>query len=177
MAESASTPGRRRVPVALGHHASQVLIASIVVVVLVSAAPLPGRLALTVPIALAALVLGSWLLMREHDRQLCEQCMLSMPLNPAAQATRYRRRFWVVHTGAKPQFLIPYIAVLIGSNFAIPATGRLCWALIQLSMVYLILATSTHRKLQPWCPWCSEGGGGTHVDEVPPLRPDDRQLT
>jgi hypothetical protein len=44
-------------------------------------------------------------------------------------------------------------------------------------MVYLIAANATHRRLQPWCPWCSEGGGGSEVDDRPPVLPnDDRQL-
>jgi hypothetical protein len=54
---------------------------------------------------------------------------------------------------------------------------RVGWAIIQLSMIYLIMSQSTHRKLQPWCPWCSAGGGGSEVDEPDPVLPqDDRQL-
>ena len=139
--------------------------------------PLPGPFMFTVPIALFAFVVVSWLLMRKHDRHLCEQCAQSMPLNPAAQATRLRRRFWMSHTGAEPRFLVPYLIVLISSNFATTPIGRIGWALIQLSMIYLILSQSTHRRLQPWCPWCSDGGGGEHVDDTPPVLPhDDRQL-
>ena len=41
-----------------------------------------------------------------------------MPLNASEKATRYQRRFWMAHTGAEPRFLVPYLAVLIGSNFA-----------------------------------------------------------
>ena len=46
-------------------------------------------------------------------------------------------------------------------------------------MIYLILAYSSHRKLQPWCPWCSGGGGGSEehkVDEPDLPRGDRRQL-
>lgn len=177
MAESARTPGDGRVADAFGHHASRVLIACIVAVVLLPVAPLPGLLVLVVPAALFALVLVSWVLMRQHDRRLCELCMLSMPLNPSEQAARYRRRFWMAHTGTEPRFLIPYLVVLISSNSATSTPGRVCWALMQLSLVYLVLAATTHRKLQPWCPWCSEDGGGDHVEDVPPVQPDDdRQL-
>jgi hypothetical protein len=134
--------------------------------------------ALTVPIALFGVVLFSWVLMRQHDRRLCEHCLLSMPLNPAETAAKLKRRFWMAHTGSEPRFLIPYIVVLISSNFAMGTLiGRIGWAVIQLSMVYLIMSNSTHRKLQPWCPWCSEGGGGAEVDETTPILPnDDRQL-
>jgi hypothetical protein len=160
----------------LGHHANEILIVSILAVVAVGLFPLPGLFAFSVPIAMFGVVLLSWLLMRQHDRRLCEQCLLSMPLNPSQQAVRYKRRFWMAHTGSEPRFLIPYLVVLISSNFATSTVGRIGWAVMQLSMIYLIMSQSTHRRLQPWCPWCSEGGGGTEVDETPPVVPhDDRQ--
>jgi len=159
-----------------GHHASTLLIASIVGVVAVGLFPPPGLLALTVPLALFGFVIVTWLMMRKHDRRLCEQCVTSMPLNPAERAQKVRRRFWMAHTGVEPRFLIPYVVVLIGSNFATSPPARAFWALIQLSMIYLILSAKTHRTLQPWCPWCS-GGGGEEVDQTPPVIPhDDRQL-
>jgi hypothetical protein len=161
----------------LGHHANEILIASILAVVAVGLVPLPGLFFFTVPIALFGVVLLSWVLMRQHDRRLCEQCLLSMPLNPSEKSVRYRRRFWMAHTGSEPRFLIPYLVVLISSNFATSMIGRVGWAVIQLSMIYLIMSQSTHRKLQPWCPWCSAGGGGSEVDEPDPVLPqDDRQL-
>jgi hypothetical protein len=148
-----------------------------VAVVAVGLFPLPGLFFFSIPIALFGVVLLSWVLMRQHDRRLCEQCLLSMPLNPSEKAVRLRRRFWTAHTGSEPRFLIPYLVVLISSNFATSTIGRIGWALLQLSMIYLIMSQTTHRKLQPWCPWCSEGGGGSEVDETTPVLPnDDRQL-
>jgi len=167
---------RGRTADALGHHAPEILIASIVAVVLLGLKPLPGMLQFTAYAATFGSVITTWLLMRQHDRRLCEQCMLSMPLNPAETAARLRRRFWMAHTGSEPRFLIPYSVVLLSSNFATSTIGRGAWAVIQLTIVYLVLAYQTHRRLQPWCPWCSEGGGGDHVEDVPPvLTPDDRQ--
>lgn len=169
-------PWGARASVSLGHHANQILIASIVAIVLLRFAPPPGLFGLTVPVAVFGIVIISWMLTRQHDRRLCEQCLLSMPLNPSEQAVRLHRRFWMAHTGSEPRFLIPYVVVLLSSNFATSTIGTLCWAGVQLSMVYLILSYSTHRKLQPWCPWCSEHGGGSHVDDLPPVLPnDDRQ--
>jgi hypothetical protein len=153
------------------------LSAAIVAVVAIQAVPMQPLLALTVSVTLFAFVLLCWLLLREHDRRLCEQCASEIPLNPAEQAKKQRRRFWMAHTGSEPRFLVPYVVVLISSNFATSTIGRVGWAAIQLSMVYLIVSQSTHRKLQPWCPWCSGGGGGEDVDETPPVLPhDDRQL-
>jgi hypothetical protein len=162
----------------LGHHANEILIVAIVAVVAVGFFPLPGLFTFTIPVAMFGVVLLSWVLMRSHDRRLCEQCLLSMPLNPSEKAVSYKRRFWMAHTGSEPRFLIPYLVVLISSNFATTTTiGKIGWALIQLSMVYLIMSQSTHRKLQPWCPWCSDGGGGSEVDDPAPVVPnDDKQL-
>lgn len=177
MHESARIPWRSRMSEVLGHHANEILIVSIVAVVAVGFFPLPGAFTFTVPIAMFGVVLLSWVLMRAHDRRLCEQCLLSMPLNPSEKAVGYKWRFWMAHTGSEPRFLIPYIVVLVSSNFATTTTiGKIGWALIQLSMVYLIMSQSTHRKLQPWCPWCSDGGGGSEVEAPEPVVPhDDRQ--
>ena len=71
--------------------------------------------------------------------------------------------------------VLPYLAVLIGSNFAPGTFGRLAWALVQSSMIFLILAYSTHRRLQPWCPWCREGGGGDDEPATPDPAPDGRR--
>lgn len=177
MDDSYRLPLSERVGSRLGHHAGAMLIASIVAVVVVGLRPLPGPFLFTVPLSLFGFVLFSWVAMRAHDRRLCEQCVQAMPLNPAAKATKLRRRFWMSHTGAEPRFLIPYLVLLIGSNFATTPAGRIGWAIVQLSMIYLILSQSTHRKLQPWCPWCRDGGGGQDVDETPPVLPhDDHQL-
>ena len=161
----------------LGHHASTILLVSIVAVVAVGLRPLPGLLMFTVPLTLVAVVLLSWALMRQHDRRLCEACVSAMPLNAAEQAAKYKRRFWLAHTGSEPRYVIPYLAVLIGSNFATSTVGRIGWAVIQMSMIYLILSTTTHRRFQPWCPWCSDGGGGQEIDTPTPVIPnDDRSL-
>ncbi len=177
MSQSAHLPWGQRLSGAIGHHAGDMLIGSIVAVVALQLVPLPPLMALALAPTVFAFVLLSWLLMRDHDRRLCEKCVLDMPLNPAEQALRLKRRFWMAHTGSEPRFFVPYIVVLISSNFAMSTIGRIGWAAIQLSMIYLILAQATHRRLQPWCPWCSDGGGGEEVDDTPPILPnDDRQL-
>lgn len=169
--------GHGRAANALGHHATEMLIGSIFAVVAVTVVPPPGLFALTVPLALFAFTILCFVLMRQHDRRLCEACMVSMPLNAAEKASEYRWRFWLAHSAFDPRIIGPYLIVLIGSNFVIDTITVYAWALIQLTMVYLVLSYSTHRKLQPWCPWCSEGGGGTRHEELPPVRPRDRQLT
>lgn len=171
-----SVPWSFRAGARIGHYAVPLLVVAIVGAVTVGLYPPPPPFTFTVPLALFMLVLGIWALMRQHDRSLCEQCVHDLPLNPSAEAKRLHRRFWMAHTGSEPRFLIPYLAVLLGSNFAMSTVGRIGWALIQLTMIYLVLAQSTHRRLQPWCPWCSDGGGGSHVDDDTPVLPqDDRE--
>lgn len=173
---SHSESWRDRTADSLGHRAPEILIVSIVAFVLLGLKPNPGMYAVSGSVGLFGVVVTAWLLMRQHDRRLCEHCMLSMPLNPAETAARYQRRFWMAHTGSEPRFMAPYAIVMLASNFATSTIGRLCWAAIYLSTVYLVMSYQTHRKLQPWCPWCSEHGGGDHVEDVPPeLTPDDRQ--
>ncbi|MBV9594313.1 MAG: hypothetical protein JO147_11050 [Actinobacteria bacterium] len=157
------------------------LLASIAAAILLCLRPLPaGSLqSLVVPLVVMLFVVTSWIMMRQHDRRLCEHCMAAMPLNPAEQATRYRLRFLVTHAGANRRILIGYLVVLFGSNVFVfygCLSGRLAWTVIQSSMVYLVLSYSTHRRLQPWCPWCSDDGGGEEqVDEPEPLPNDSWQ--
>ena len=165
-----------RIAVVWGHYGTESLIVAIAGSIAVGVYPPPGLFALTAPLALVLFVIGSWLLMRRHDRHLCERCMASMPLNPAEDAARMRNRFWMAHTGSEPRFLIPYFAVIFGASLAFNTIGRIPWAIIQSSMIYLVLSHSTHRKLQPWCPWCSEGGGGSRVDTPDPIQPRDTEL-
>jgi hypothetical protein len=158
-----------------GHFAPELLMGAIGAVILLGFRPVYGPLALASSLGLVSFVLVSWVLMRRHDRSLCEHCVAAMPLNPSELAVRYRTRFWMSHAGAEPRYILPYLAVLIGSNFATGTFGRLAWAIVQSSMIFLILAYSTHRRLQPWCPWCREGGGGDDEPATPDPVPDGRR--
>ena len=176
MADAARIPWTERAAETLGHYAGQLLVAAILAVIALRFHPLPAQLALAASFVVIFVVLLAWLLMRQHDRRLCERCVRSLPLNPSQDAARLRRRFRVTHMAAEPRILMPYLVVLIGSNFATSTPGRVGWAIIQLSMVYLIVAHATHRRLQPWCPWCSPDGGGSRADEPDSVPPhDDRQ--
>lgn len=176
---AAAQPWSARLAAMWGHLAPQALIVSIVGVVLLRLnPPSDPTTALGVTIALITFVVASWLLMRRHDRGLCEHCMGAMPLNPSELAVRYRRRFWLSHSGAQPRYVVPYFAALIGSSFLPGRVGLLIWSIVQTSMIYLILAYATHRRLQPWCPWCQSGDGGGEDDPVTPdpVPQDHRQL-
>lgn len=162
-----------------GHLAPQLLSAAILAAIVLGIRPVaPGPLTLLGTVSLLGFVVITWLLMREHDRRLCETCAASMPLNAAEHAARYQRRFWLAHAGSNWRLVVPYMVVLVGTNFLTSMPGRICWAIVQSSMIYLILAYGSHRKLQPWCPWCSGGGGGDEdsVDDPDLPRGNQRQL-
>jgi hypothetical protein len=147
-----------------GHWGASILIASILAAIALGVQPPPAGswIALALPLTLFAGVLVSWVKMRNHDRRLCERCARAMPLNAAETSHYLRHRFAVAHAAGRRGLLVPYLAVLLGSNALLLAgyPGRLGWALVQSSMIYLVLSYSAHRRFQPWCPQCRDGGGG-----------------
>lgn len=161
-----------------GHRAPLLLSVAIVGAIALGVRPMtPTLLTMLTSLVLLAFVVVTWLFMRQHDRRLCERCAASMPLNAAETAARFGRRFRLAHAGGNPWVMVPYLIVLVGSNFLTGPAGRIGWALVQATMIYLIMAHSSHRRLQPWCPQCSGGGGGERdkVDE-PDLPRGDRLL-
>jgi hypothetical protein len=160
---SASAVGR------VGHLASTGLIVSILAAIAVGVAPPPAgsATALLLPLLLFSTVIMCWMLMRSHDRRLCEQCARSMPLNAAKVASTYGRRFALAHAGRRT--IATYLVVLIASNLLLVegGAGRWAWAAVQSSMIYLVLAYSAHRRFQPWCPACRNDGGGQSFTDAP----------
>jgi hypothetical protein len=163
-----------------GHYSPQLLTGSIVAsIALGFNSQAPSGLYLLAALSLLGFVLMTWVQLRRHDRRLCESCAASIPLNAQEQGARYRRRFAVAHSGSNLKVVVPYLILLLGSNFLLTYSwGRWPWAVVQASMIYLILSHSTHRRLQPWCPWCSDGGGGSEftADEPDSPRGRGRQL-
>ncbi len=149
-----------------GHWAAQVLAGTICATILLRVYPMvPSRPLLVVaPPVLMALVLTSWLLMRRHDRRLCEHCMTAMPLNPSESAVRHRRRLATAHLGSNKPLVLAYLVVLTSAAFLPGTVGLVIWSAAQASMIYLLISYTTHRRLQPWCPQCR--GGGRDDDTV-----------
>ena len=171
----ASAPEPGRAARLWGHWGSQILIAAILVTIALVLRPLPydSPVATLVPVLLALVVIASWLSMRQHDRRLCEHCARSMPLNPAQDAVRFRRRLELAHLAGDRRVVVGYLVLLLASNLALePAwvpsvVGRPVWAAVQSTMIYLMLSHDTHRRLQPWCPQCRGGGGDNEDADVP----------
>jgi hypothetical protein len=131
-------------------------------------------LAFVLRISVLVVMVFAWLTLRDHDRRLCERCMASMPLNPSEHAVHLNRRFATVHLAQRPLWVVLYLLGLIGTNVILVMNDslpvKLLWAAAQLTMVYLVLAHGSHRKFQPWCPQCANGG--TERERAPePLVP------
>ncbi|MCU1690357.1 MAG: hypothetical protein JWN20_2285 [Jatrophihabitantaceae bacterium] len=176
MSADGATPWIGPVVARWGHWGAESLIVCVLGALGFAAQPFgPGSLASTLgPIALFCFALAGALAMRQHDRSLCELCVLAMPLNAAEAASRYRRQFAVVHASANRGLVIAYLGVLVAADVVLLQQGtaaRICWAVIQSSMVYLVLASSHHRRFQPWCPQCQGGDGGGDRKDAPDLLP------
>jgi hypothetical protein len=160
-----------------GHRAPYLLSGAILGAIALGVRPItPTLLTMLTSAMLLVFVIVTWLFMRQHDRRLCESCAASMPLNAAEHAARFGRRFRLAHAGSNPWVMVPYLIVLVGSNFLTGTVGRIGWALVQSTMIYLILAHCSHRKLQPWCPQCSGGGTGNRDNVGEPDSPRGDRL-
>lgn len=159
-----------------GHSAPDVLSASVVAAVILGLWPPAGLMLLAVAFALVTVVILTWLVLRRHDRRLCERCVAALPLNPSARATAYRRRFMIAHLASRPPLVLVYLGLLVGTNFLPGIIGHAVWAAAQLSMIYLLRSYVSHRRLQPWCPRCSEPGDDERVEDPTPPRGRTREL-
>jgi hypothetical protein len=144
----------------VGHHAPRLLAAVVGLLIVVTVAPAASFLAawqvLLVVLAVVAF-LGYTIFV--HNRHLCERCIASMPLDPSTEAVRYGLRFLVAHMFERRAFAFGYLAVVVGSSFLYGhPVGRYGWAAVEASLVYLLFVYVTHQRLQPWCPYCGNGG-------------------
>jgi hypothetical protein len=144
----------------IGHYAPWLLVTLVGGLILLTLVP---ALTSSVPgatlVALLALVVVLGLSILAHNRQLCERCIASLPLDAAAVASRHAVRFRVAHLFERKLFAVGYLAAVAGSALLYGhPVGRYAWAVAEASLVYLLLAYVTHQRLQPWCPHCRNGG-------------------
>jgi hypothetical protein len=144
----------------VGHYAPRllvVLVAGLITLTLVPA--IPVEIAVPVLVVLLAVTLVLAVSLFAHNRGLCERCIASLPLAASAAANKYPLRFRIAHLFERKVFAFGYVAVIAATSLLYfhPA-GKYAWAVAQLSLVYLVLVYTTHQKLQPWCPYCKNGG-------------------
>lgn len=96
-----------------------------------------------------------------HNHALCERCISEMPLNPQALILRRDRQLQWNHKEdgwsrrKRVLILVLLLAALIGITFLPHWLTAVCVALwFGVFQTYDILATRTHKILQPWCPYC-----------------------
>jgi hypothetical protein len=153
----------------IGHYAPW-LLATVLVALIVATLVLPVSLFIPWPVLAAVLVVAFFMgtSIRSHNRRLCERCIASLPLDAPTVASRYARRFRVAHLFENKLFALCYLIVLVASSLLYGnPIGRFGWAVAAASLVYLLSVYVTHQRLQPWCPYCRNGG----EDQVSPSTP------
>lgn len=141
----------------LGHRAADILCALVAALVICRYWMPTGLPTLIAAAVLIVLVVAAYLLMRRHDRRLCEHCVRALPLMAAEQAHRKRLRFHTAHALSN-RWGLGYPLVIVGVGFIPGLAGSILSTITQLGLVYLIRCAVTHSRLQPWCPRCRNGG-------------------
>ena len=153
----------------VGHYAPTLLatlVGALIVVTLVPAAAAYATLPVLALVAVATVGLAASIF--AHNRRLCERCIAAMPLDAGAVAGRYAVRFRVAHLFERRLFALCYLAALVcAAAVGWHPVGRYGWAAAQLSLIYLLLVYVTHQRLQPWCPYCRNGGQEHTVPTTP----------
>ncbi|MEY9840677.1 hypothetical protein [Streptacidiphilus sp. EB103A] len=129
-----------------------------------------GRTGLQVCYGTGLLVIAYVLLMvfGHHTDSLCVLCAVRLPDNGSAQAER--RGTWL-RTTHRTRIAAP-IGVgalwVLSWVFAATTAGHLLLALAGLLLVAVLVLNRVHGRLQPWCPWCRDEGGNTHIQTPEP---------
>ena len=126
----------------------------------------------TPPRVVTALVttsaVGMMLVSMRHTRELCERCITRVPLDPAAAVERSATILRAVHN---LRWLVAPIAVFLAAGMALPQHSwgsNLADSLATCMCLIVTLCAARHRVLQPWCPFCHRGDGGSgETSEVP----------
>jgi hypothetical protein len=144
----------------VGHYAPWLLATLVGVLIVFTVVPAASSfVAWQILLVLFAAVVFLAFAIFAHSRRLCAQCIESMPLDPSEAAVRYGLRFLVAHQFERRSFALGYLAVVVGSSFLYRhPVGRYGWAAVEASLVYLLFVYVTHQRLQPWCPFCRNGG-------------------
>lgn len=109
-----------------------------------------------------------------HERHLCLRDLDDAPLlDPQAAVDQHRRALRIHHN--RRQYLVALITGVLPLAILLVMTGQASYpvgvklALTALAAIgvaancYVGYIQATHRRLQPWCPWCRRNDGGDPV--------------
>ncbi len=133
--------------------------------------PLSHGLLKTFGYLLMPLTMVGIIVTRAHDRGgLCEDCAKVTPLDPQAAVDRHRpwlKSFHTLHDSQKRFAIGAYtflalivVSALIFKPYTVGATLTTDFTCLVVAL--LLLSSTMHRRLMPWCPWCHWDGHGEH---------------
>lgn len=177
---TASAAGRGEFWPALGHHAwkAPLLINVVLLAAGIFLTPEGSNWFYAVLGGVFLIVLGASYATVRHNHALCERCISEMPLNPQALVTRRDRQLRWEHKEdrfkSRKALLVAVFAptaVVLVLLYVLPKWASNVVLVLWLGgyQTYDILATRTHKILQPWCPYCPRdpGGGSFSAEPVP----------
>lgn len=94
-----------------------------------------------------------------HSRELCERCIMRVPLDPQQAVDRTRKLLWAWHNW----FFLGAVGVFaVLENFTVKDSWeeRLFLSLEASFLLANGVVSQRHSALQPWCPWCRDDGDG-----------------
>lgn len=164
MTTAASGAGRDRRRDWLDHRAPALMIVEYVLVV--PALLTSGWISLVLIGTAVYLQFWSVFLTRRHNHRLCAECIDNWPLDPEAEVAHRMNWLRIEHRfNLSPKQIaitgLGIMGVLIASLWL--PRGAITAVVIVTNLVVLPAGTRAawvHSRLQPWCPWCRESGGG-----------------
>lgn len=104
-------------------------------------------------------LIGGFILYWKHTKRLCEQCVKAMPLDPEGAAVKHSNKLVIVHwTDDNRKEYIAAFVVLVLVSLLTNTIGTIAYTVLSLSGIYIMRASDKHKVLQPWCPFCRNGG-------------------
>lgn len=159
------------------HYGTNIIIAYLLIAMVVFPLPLPDPIYFVlVGILALLLVVGQSASLWHSYGDLCEKCISTMPLNPQAKAERQKRFLQTFHRmyGSPRRTMVTsaiQAALAVGtlaSAFLAPdVVTSVLLEVMLLDLLVVHVTGNSHRKYQPWCPWCRDDGGHGDVASAP----------